>query len=132
MGYYEFVEARPIDVRRGIKLLWLAWLGGIVFRWLLFGVISMFSGVSVMLPVLSGPVIDAFLIFKISSGRKWARGTYLALCIWSGVVRLGIVATFIGVFPKIMLGVAALVAIEAWGLVLLFSSDSREWFQAEA
>jgi hypothetical protein len=74
----------------------------------------------------------AFLIFKISTGKNWARITYLVLFI---IGMLPAVPVILGEFSRLpVVGALSLaqVGLQLFALVLLFTKPGSGWFRKVA
>ena len=74
-------------------------------------------------------VFWSLLILKVSTGRNWARITYLILTILSLPLYVPIVRIDFNSHAALGLFTAASVVLPILGLWLLFTSPGKRWFQ---
>ena len=74
-------------------------------------------------------VFWSLLILKVSTGRNWARITYLILTILSLPLYVPIVRIDFNTHAALGLSTAASVVLPILGLWLLFTSPGKRWFQ---
>lgn len=125
--------AKPSSVVLSVRLLWGALALGLV-RLLLES--PKLAAAPNMMTVVGGFVVGlaiyAFLIVMIASGRNWARIVFLILTVADLLLSgAGLVSSF-GSAP---LGASVALAgavLQVWGLVLLFMSPGKSWFQKKA
>ncbi|HKU69868.1 MAG TPA: hypothetical protein VJQ51_03430 [Burkholderiales bacterium] len=126
-------DGKPRSVTLAVTLLWIS---------LTIGVAKMPfdpAGMkAVPFPALVwsiAAVIMAFfcvLIFKISSGRNWARITFLVLFLVGLLVGVpGLMAEFQRVPLLALVSVVASV-MQLWAVILLFTSPGKGWFGKKA
>ena len=126
-------EGKPRSVTLAVMLLWIS---------LAIGVIKMPfdpAGMkAVPFPALVWSIAAAImaffcvLIFMISSGRNWARITFLVLFLLGLLVGLpGVMAEFQRAPMLALVSVAASV-MQLWAVILLFTSPGKGWFGKKA
>lgn len=72
----------------------------------------------------------AFLIFKISAGKNWARIVFLILFLIGSVTSLPSMLYQFLHLPVIGLSSLAQVGLQGYGLYILFRSPSNSWFRS--
>jgi hypothetical protein len=120
---------KPQSVATAINLLWASLVVGLV------NVLMDFSSLSAAAPAAFTSFICftfaliAFLIFKISSGRNWARITFLVMFIIGVLPTVPIV---LGEFSRsAVLGALSVahIGLQVYALFLLFTRPSSTWFR---
>jgi hypothetical protein len=126
---------RPPEVTRAVQLCWIAVALGFIAA-IVRAVQMPIDGLSgttlIVMTALSwtvGLLIVWWILSSIGKGRNWARIVQLVLVIFG---LLGSVMLFVTPALTVILYVcyAVQMALNVWGIVLLFSAPANAWFRA--
>src|SRR5258706_13861316 len=124
---------KPRTVTLAVNLLWASMVLGVVKIPLDLPALAAMPSPGLIWPIVAGVLVFfCFLIMQISSGRNWARITYLVLFL------IGLIPawpTFAAEFARSpILGILSVVqlAIQGYAVFLLFTSPGKTWFQKKA
>jgi hypothetical protein len=124
---------RPRTVTLAVNLFWASIAIGLVKIPLdLPALTAMPSPGLVWSVVVLVMVFFCLLIWKISSGRNWARITYLVLFLIGLIPAIPTLAAEFARSPILGVLTVAQAIMQAYGLYLLFASPGKAWFQKKA
>ena len=121
---------KPQPVVTAVYLLWVSLAVGLVKMLMYFSNLSgMAAAAFTSFILIFTFALIAFLIFKISAGRNWARITFLVMFIIGVLPTLPIV---LGEFSRsAVVGAlsAAQIGLQVYALFLLFTQPGSSWFR---
>ena len=122
---------RPSDVTRAVQLLYASIAIGFVSS--IFGITYEISGASIffaLVPLILFFGLFAFLVFKISQGRNWARITFLVIFLLG--VPFAIPMYMQELRRNFLLGSLSIfiALLQLVAVYLLFRKNSNLWFKA--
>ena len=121
---------KPQPVVTAVNLLWVSLAVGLVKMLMGFSNLSgMAAAAFTNFILIFTFALIAFLIFKISAGRNWARITFLVMFIIGVLPTLPIV---LGEFSRsAVVGAlsAAQIGLQVYALFLLFTQPGSSWFR---
>ena len=121
---------KPQPVVTAVNLLWVSLAVGLVKMLMDFSNLSgMAAAAFTNFILIFTFALIAFLIFKISAGRNWARITFLVMFIIGVLPTLPIV---LGEFSRsAVVGAlsAAQIGLQVYALFLLFTQPGSSWFR---
>lgn len=73
--------------------------------------------------------IQLFLVYQISSGKKWARNTFLVLLVLGAfLVKVSVIASFkFNIFVGLISATSSIIQIIA--ITMIYSSEVHNWFK---
>lgn len=126
--------SRPVHVTIAVVILCIALVNGLVLAAINFAFIlpeetpQMVATIGIVFAVIT-VCIGAFFIYKIFTGRNWARIVFLIFFIiglaFAAPTAIGLLSMFPVMGMLNLIGLAARVV----ALVLLFTAASNQWFQ---
>ena len=125
-------EKKPQSVVTAVNLLWASLAVGLVVMLMDFqNLTGVAPAVVTNLILITSYALFAFLIFKISARKNWARITFLVLFIFGLLPTLHIVVD--DFIPSAVLGglTVTQIGIQGYAFFLLFTHPSRGWFSKD-
>ncbi len=121
---------KPQSVASAVNLLWASMAVGLVKMLMDFPNLSAVAPAAFTNFVLVFVfALDAFLIFKISAGRNWARITFLVIFVIDMLPTLPLMLGEFSSAPVIGALSVAQVGLQVYAMFLLFSQPGSGWFR---
>ena len=124
---------KPQPVATAVNLLWASMAVGLV------KMLMDFSSLSAVAPAAFTNIVlvftfalIAFLIFKISAGRNWARITFLVMSVIGMLPTLPLMLGEFSRSPVVGALSVAQVGLQVYALYLLFTQPGSVWFRKVA
>ena len=121
---------KPGTIGLAVKLLWVSLAVGLVRILLDFAHLSAlgkaaFTGFVLVFTL----ALMAWLIYKISAGKNWARITYLVLFLLGFLPTLPVMLTEFSRSPLVAILTVVQVGLQVYALFLLFTKPVGAWFR---
>jgi hypothetical protein len=124
---------KPQSVSTAVNLLWASMAVGLVKMLMDFSNLSAVAPAAFTNFVLVFTfALNAFLIFKISAGRNWARITFLVMFVIGMLPTLPLMLGELSRSPVVGALSVAQVGLHVYALFLLFTQPGSVWFRKVA
>ena len=121
---------RPARVTLAVRLFWIEFaLSVIDGGWSFYSATDNFLRASVLVGVALSLPLEAWVIYKISRRRNWARFVALGAVIISALLWFGAIRQGISADPVTGIMGAVELVIDGIALYLLFTNPGRQWFK---